>query len=346
MKISAANSLNQISRNAVKKRLANCGFTLIELLVVIAIIAILAAILLPVLASARIRAQRAQCMDNIKQLSAGVIVFSGDHNDTFPPAGWAGGQYQISWDTLIYPYVGGGLNSGDTNGVYANDAMSAAALGYDPGLKVMACPFDTFPSVPKVSWMITADQSGLICAVKDYEMVATGEGQSYYGSLIQRPTSQGLPSTLTPGFMGVGIYWQDASATAPNWNPPGFPDSVVRHPSGTIMLVELAGSQNSEGNIWPCCCCGPLVSDGGQGWSDLYQIDSTAPTDTGTIESSSAGCSEGKMLYLAQRNRFNYAFHDGHVETLTYQQTCQPAKVGAVVNYSVPNGMWNINTAN
>ncbi|HEV2453404.1 MAG TPA: prepilin-type N-terminal cleavage/methylation domain-containing protein [Verrucomicrobiae bacterium] len=345
MKISALDSLacrGQAKRPKPFRR----AFTLIELLVVIAIIAILAAILLPVLNSARIRAQCAECINNNKQLAAGIFVFGGDHDNMFPPAGWAGGQYQISWDTLIYPYVGGGLNSGDTNGVYANDAATAAILGYDTGLKIMACPFDTFPLFPKVDWMITADAAGLTVAVKDYEMIATGEGQSYYGSLIQRPTAMGLPSTSTPGFMGVGIYWYDQSATTPNWNAPGFPDNVVRHPAGTLMLAELAGSQNAEGNIWPCCCCGPLVSDHGTGWSELYQIDSTAPTDLATIDSSQSGCSEGTILYNAQRNRFTYAFHDGHVETLTYQQTCQPAKVGAMINYQVPNGMWNINTAN
>src|SRR5215469_8654071 len=84
------------------------GFTLIELLVVIAIIAILAAVLLPVLASARLRALRAQCMNNIKQLDGGIMIFSGDNNNMFPPAGWDRGIYQITWDTIIYSYIGGG----------------------------------------------------------------------------------------------------------------------------------------------------------------------------------------------------------------------------------------------
>ena len=68
------------------------GFTLIELLVVIAIIAILAAILLPVLAQAIERGKRAQCVNNLKQVGIACIMYANENNDTFPPAtlnsGW------------------------------------------------------------------------------------------------------------------------------------------------------------------------------------------------------------------------------------------------------------------
>jgi prepilin-type N-terminal cleavage/methylation domain-containing protein/prepilin-type processing-associated H-X9-DG protein len=60
------------------------AFTLIELLVVIAIIAILAAILLPVLQQAEQRARGAYCLNNMKQLQTGSILYAGDNNDAFP----------------------------------------------------------------------------------------------------------------------------------------------------------------------------------------------------------------------------------------------------------------------
>ena len=66
-------------------RTRRTGFTLIELLVVIAIIAILAAMLLPALSAAKARAYVTTCVNNMKQISIGSAIYSGDYNDWLMP---------------------------------------------------------------------------------------------------------------------------------------------------------------------------------------------------------------------------------------------------------------------
>jgi prepilin-type N-terminal cleavage/methylation domain-containing protein len=89
------------------------GFTLIELLVVIAIIAILAAILFPVFAQAKLAAKKTVALSNAKQLATANFIYMGDCDDALikeyygfpPPPCSAWGNTYYSWRYSLQPYV-------------------------------------------------------------------------------------------------------------------------------------------------------------------------------------------------------------------------------------------------
>ena len=104
------------------------AFTLIELLVVIAIIAILAAILFPVFAQAKLAAKKTADLSNQKQIGTGLLLYAGDADDDYPR-----GQYYIdsarhedgdpiyTWRELSNPYMKGGSRTTVATGVAKAD---------------------------------------------------------------------------------------------------------------------------------------------------------------------------------------------------------------------------------
>jgi len=316
MKIFVKN-LNRIQpQPRASSPMARNGFTLIELLVVIAIIAILAALLLPALASAKARARRIQCMNQIRQIGLGFPMFASDHNDMLPPAGWAGGTYQLSWDSWINKYIGG--NASDV------DMSCCGGLFTGGAPQVLVCPADQFPTA---NWL---GGSNPWLALRSYAMVSVGPNWS---TDWQVPTTSPLPDLNAAGRLSTGIYWAAAAAAAPNWDAPGYKSTVVRDPAGTILLCENTSGQQCAANIWTCVCFGPQAPPGtSQAGGEMYQIDPNNPD----IQDPTSGISvnQGALLYKAHKNRFNYLFNDNHVEALKIEQTIGTGTI------TVPKGMW------
>jgi prepilin-type N-terminal cleavage/methylation domain-containing protein/prepilin-type processing-associated H-X9-DG protein len=91
------------------------GFTLIELLVVIAIIAILAAILLPVLAAAKQRAWEADCINNKRQIQTAYLLYVQDNNDKLPLNTVNAGNPGSGWVTSYLDWTTSSQNTNVAN---------------------------------------------------------------------------------------------------------------------------------------------------------------------------------------------------------------------------------------
>ncbi len=91
----------------VSSKAGGRAFTLVELLIVITVIAILAALLLPALSTARDRAKRTTCLNNLKQIDLGLRMYSDDSNDASPSTNQAANYAAFAYyRVLMQNYIG------------------------------------------------------------------------------------------------------------------------------------------------------------------------------------------------------------------------------------------------
>jgi prepilin-type N-terminal cleavage/methylation domain-containing protein len=218
----------------MKRLLKNkAAFTLIELLVVIAIIAILAAMLLPALAAAKRKAQRINCVNNLKEDGLAFRVWEGDNNDRYPMAvstSQGGAQEYVGQGNSIAPARG--LNPGMVFMVMSNEVSTP---------KVLYCTSDNWHTQAATNWN-PADVLGSI-AWPPAAQAAAGK-ISYF---INGDATEADPQAIMMGDENIGNVNTAANAPASY----GFTQTTTGGtPSKVAAVLLQAVAWGAANNAW------------------------------------------------------------------------------------------------
>jgi prepilin-type N-terminal cleavage/methylation domain-containing protein len=242
------------------------GFTLIELLVVIAIIAILAAIIMPVLEKAKERAWEVYCVNNSRQLMIGWRVYADDNHDFLPPNDY---PFKTAYRTIAaaqkhnyYNWVCGSFyNSVDNYLPELTDPLGTALTAYIPNPLVYHCPGDIYidpydgHSVHTRSYSMNSAVGTIWNSSSAYggsgvlgSAVGGGwlPGLAYNGSQTTWLTYNKINSFISPGPANTWVIMDESPITI---NDGSLAISAYAATGSTYLIDYPAGNHDDGGGI-------------------------------------------------------------------------------------------------
>ncbi|MDX2065277.1 MAG: prepilin-type N-terminal cleavage/methylation domain-containing protein [Fimbriimonadaceae bacterium] len=279
------------------------AFTLIELLVVIAIIAILAAILFPVFAQAKTAAKRTQDLSNVKNITMGMLLYVGDHDDVLPAtrvveqsSHWWGPNMR-TWKDVVLPYIKNGGRPPQVNGQFyatpGNGGIFQSPLNQaawsNAGRWFGSDPGDETTRFPR-SYAVNKDA-----------------GRNEFGG----PRNGRCADTIWPEIYPNGSGGQD-----------------VYNQGGNLSLL-----QNSAGTA--------MIAPTRKMFPDI-EMSEAAKAGTAVGEEISTYPAQFSLVAGGQNGQLTFGFFDGHAKSTNFFQSIAQDSWGSLGPGGIPACGWNV----